>query len=442
MVYEHKNDAFDFKIRTKIVATIGPAIEEEEKLKQILNYVDFIRFNFSHEPKKQIERLKFLKDVAKSIKKDIVTIADLEGPKIRTRNEEQIELKAFAKYDLGVLCIKEKAFYDVIEKNDTVLLDDGKIEVKVLNNNEFMPLNTYILSPNKTVAIKGKDFPLKGLTEKDKENIKLIKKHDFDIIAQSFIKTKDDIKDLRKLVNDKIVIAKIETVQALKNIDSIIKESDGIMVARGDLALAIDQEKVPTMQREMIKRCRDKGKPVIVATQMLDSMIKNPHPTRAEINDIYSTVLNGCDGLMLSGETAIGSFPVEAVKVIYKTILEAEKNASYEILPDYEIKDTIARQAVNIAERLNKPLIAPTVHGTTPIKISRQRPKQNIYVVTNNKRTLRYLNLFYGIRPVFFDYEPVFKKAEKIKALFKVNNAVFVFGYPPGNHNTNTIIYL
>ncbi|MEM4295376.1 MAG: pyruvate kinase [Candidatus Anstonellales archaeon] len=430
------------EIRTKIIATIGPAIEEESKLLQICHYADIIRFNFSHEPKKQIKRLSVVKKIAKNIKKYIITLADLEGPKIRTRNEEQIELSNNAEYDISVFGIKERFFYKMLEEGDLLLLDDGKLKLKMLDRHKFKPLNNYILKPNKTITIKGKDFPISGLTKKDYEDLNSLLKADFDAIAMSFVKNGSDVDKLRLIAKDKVIISKIETVAAVKNIDEIIEKSDGIMIARGDLALALDEEKVPTMQRLIINKCIDSSKPVIVATQMLDSMIMNPTPTRAEINDIYSSVLQGADALMLSGETASGAFPVESIKTMYKTISEAEKHVKYDKVSDNDIKDKIARNAVELAESYNVPIIAPTVHGTTPKKISRQRPKISVYSVTNNEKTFKYLHFFFSLRPIFFNYEPVFKKIDKIKAKLNVKNAVFVFGYPPGNHNTNTIIYI
>jgi len=429
-------------IRTKIIATIGPAIDDYKKLLEICKYADIIRFNFSHDTEKHFERLKILREIEKRLNKKIVAMADLEGPKIRTGNKKPINLIASNEYDISILEIDKKEFYEILNAGDILLIDDGKLELKMKTERTFKPLNDYLLMPHKTVSIKGKDYNIKGLTEKDLKHLEKIMESDFDAIAMSFVKTREDVKELKAIAKDKIIISKIETLSAIRNIDSIIEESDGIMIARGDLALAINEEKVPTFQRKIIKKCREMEKPVIVATQMLDSMIKNPNPTRAEINDVYSTVLDGPDALMLSGETAAGLFPIDAIKTLYKTIKEAEKYAKYEETREKDKKDKIAKSAIEIAKTLKTSIIAPTKHGTTPRKIAKQRPQFQFYVVTDVKKTFNYLHFFYGISPAFFDYEPVFKKAEKIKKIFNLKKALFVFGYPPGNHNTNTIIYL
>jgi len=184
-------------IRTKIIATMGPSIESYEKLFEICRYADIIRFNFSHEPKKQLERVKKVKAISKKMNKNIITLADLEGPKIRTGNEEQIELSASTEYSIDVLGIKDKAFYEKIEKGDIIFIDDGKLELRMKTNDKFKPLNNYVLKPNKTVTIKGKDFDMYGLTEKDKRDLNEIKKNDFDAIAMSFVKSAKELQLLK-----------------------------------------------------------------------------------------------------------------------------------------------------------------------------------------------------------------------------------------------------
>ena len=214
------------------------------------------------------------------------------------------------------------------------------------------------------------------------------------------------------------------------------------MIARGDLALSLPEERVPSIQVEIINIARRKRKPSIVATQMLESMTSSPMPTRAEISDVYNAVLQGVDALMLSGETAKGRYPIHAVKVMDKVIREAEKHLKELEAPQIDVKDVIAKSAMKISEKYGCAIIAPTIHGTTPSKLSRQRPKKTIFCATPKERTIRYLNFFYGVYPKLFDYEPVFENCEKLKSLFGVNEAVFVFGYPPGNHATNTILHL
>jgi pyruvate kinase len=222
----------------------------------------------------------------------------------------------------------------------------------------------------------------------------------------------------------------------------ILDAVDGIMVARGDLALSLPEEKVPSMQIELINACRTRRKPVIVATQMLESMITSPMPTRAEVNDVYTAAMQGADAVMLSGETANGKYPIDAVRTMDRIVKEAEKELNSSEMPVIDIKDVIARSAINMAESFGCNIISPTVHGTTPAKLSRQRPRATVYCITPNQRTLKYMNFFYGVIAKKGSYEPVFKNFDKLKKMFDVQQAVFVFGYPPNNQRTNTIIYM
>ncbi|RME79894.1 MAG: pyruvate kinase [Methanobacteriota archaeon] len=434
--------------KTKIVITLGPSTDDYEKLKKLLSYANIARINMSHgEHKEHKNRLSMVRDVEEELGKPITTLADLKGPEIRTTNKEPIIVKEGQTFSIEELPVDEKAILSKLAKEgDVLLVDDGLLTfIVVVDGGEpfFFFFYQHVLKPKKSLVLRGKDFPLPSIGEEDKRNIRFIKKESFDAVAQSFVRDAKDVSKLKKLLGeDSIVIAKIESVDAVKNLDEIIERADGVMVARGDLALSLPEEQVPSLQMDIINKAKHKRKPVIVATQMLESMVNNPMPTRAEVNDVYTAVIEGADCLMLSGETAVGNYPLNALRVMEKTVMQAEKKLKSFEVEKKDIKDVMAKSAIKIAERYKCDIIAPTVHGTTPSKISRQRPGLSIFAITPKKRTLKYLNFFYGVVPKQGSFEPVFDNFDYLKELFAVEEAVFVFGYPPGNHRTNTIIHI
>lgn len=417
----------------KIVATLYEKFDIE-----LFKYIDIARFNFSHRSYKEIDEwLQIIEDAERRFNKRITVLADTKGPEIRTG--AGIDLKAGDRIDVGELKLSnETAFREVLDSGDIVLIDDGKVMLKAIDKNTLESLSNYPIKPRKSVIIRNKDYHIPSITKEDLEDLEFIKPRRFDVIAQSFVRTPEDVIKMREL-SGLPVIAKIETASAVKNIDEIIKVADGIMIARGDLALSIPEEKLPKIQAMILKKANKI--PVIVATQVLSSMTESPFPKRAELTDIYNAVINGADALMLSEETAVGKYKRETLEIMHKTIIEAQELADrVSSIDDY--KDKIAYSAVMLAEEFKSPIIAPTYLGTTPKKISSFRPKTPIYAITSNQNITGYLNLFYGVFPSVYNYEPIFQKFDDIKRFLRVDRAVFVFGYPPGNSNTNTIVYI
>lgn len=417
----------------KIVATLYEKFDID-----LLKYVDVARFNFSHRSYKEIDEwLEIIQEAEIKFGKKITIMADTKGPEIRTGAEINVNKGDIIEIS-DLKLSNEKVFRETLEAGDTVLIDDGKVMLKAIDNNHLESLVNYPIKMRKSVIIRGKDYAIDSITKEDLEDLEFIKKRRFDVIAQSFVRSAQDVVRMKQL-SGLPVIAKIETASALNNINEIIKVADGLMIARGDLALSIPPEKLPKVQIEIIR----KGVkiPVIVATQLLSSMTDSPFPKRAELTDIYNAVIYGADGLMLSEETAVGKYKKEALEMMNNIILEAQEMVEKTvIIEDY--KDKIAYSATILADEFKCPIIAPTYMGTTPKKISSFRPKQPVYAITNNAKILGYLNMMYGVFPLYYDYEPVFQNFDKIKSLVKTDKAIFVFGYPPGNSNTNTVIYI
>lgn len=420
--------------KTKIIATLGISNLDIESFKNI----DIVRFNFSHGEYKKIEEwLKIVYEAEEKFDKKITILGDTKGPEIRTGAEIKVNKGEIINVtDLKLS--KEKEFIETVDKDDIVLIDDGKALFKAISKDKLIALNSSFIKKKKSVIIREKEYPIPSITEQDIKDIDFMKKHDFDVVAQSFVRSKEDVLKMKEL-SGMYVIAKIETYSGIINLDEIIKHSDGIMVARGDLALSIPEQKLPSLQYHIAKVVKEK--PVILATQLLSSMTDSPFPRRAEISDIYNAVINGFDCVMLSEETSAGNYPNETVETLNKILEESEKHQNIERSPiDY--KDRIAKSAIDISKTVDAPLIAPTLYGTTPKKLSSFKPRVPIYAISPNKKVLKYLNMFYGVIPVEMEYEPIFNRFDEIKQKLKVDKAIFVFGYPVGNSNTNTIIYI
>ncbi|MEM4385168.1 MAG: pyruvate kinase [Candidatus Anstonellales archaeon] len=417
----------------KIVATLYEKFDID-----LFRYIDIARFNFSHRSYGEIDEwLELIEEAERKFNKEITVLADTKGPEIRTG--AGIELRAGERIDVKELKLSnETAFRDVLDSGDIVLIDDGKVMLRAIDKNTLEALSNYPIKPRKSVIVRNKDYNIASITKEDLEDLEFIKVRRFDVIAQSFVRTPEDVLKMKEL-SGLPVIAKIETASAVRNIDEIIKVADGIMIARGDLALSIPEEKLPKVQSMILKKANKI--PVIVATQVLSSMTDSPFPKRAELTDIYNAVINGADALMLSEETAVGKYKRETLEIMHRTILEAQELAErVSSMDDY--KDKIAYSATMLAEEFDSPIIAPTYLGTTPRKISSFRPKQPIYAITSNHKITGYLNLFYGVFPRVYNYEPIFEKFNDIKRFLGLDRAVFVFGYPPGNSNTNSIVYI
>ena len=423
--------------RTKIVATVGPACDTLEKLLELARAgVNVFRLNFSHgayESKKQI--IEYIRTINKSQPFNIAILGDLQGPKLRVGDLEngQIELVEGADIIFSTekqVGTKEKVYVSYpnlttdVKVDERIFLDDGKMEVKVksiLNEKEVLVSITIggTLLPKKGVNLPDSELTMPSMTEKDYADLEFIIENNLDWVALSFVRRKQDIVELKSKIaekNSKIkVIAKIEMPEALKNIRDIIVESDGIMVARGDLGVELPVEQVPIIQKELIRKSMHRAKPVIVATQMMESMMDRTKPNRSEVSDVANAVLEGADAVMLSGETAMGEYPVQVVETMVRIILEVEKTVyDYnrdDILspqphsPSF-LSDAICYSACKLANDTNaRALIGMTQSGYTAFMLSSYRPKAPLYIFSKERSLLSQLSLSWGVRAFYYAEE-------------------------------------
>lgn len=420
--------------KTKIVATIGPASESKDVLREMmLAGMNVARLNFSHgsyeDHQKVIENIRELNEETGL---NVAILGDLQGPKIRTRkmkdngvtliNGETVTVNVDDDLEgtAEKFAINYKALPKDVLPGELILLDDGKIHLKVIKTNgkdtiTAKVLHGGLLSSNKGVNLPNTKISLPCLTEKDLEDLDFAISQDFDWIGLSFVRSARDIIELKHIIsNSKCkakVVAKIEKPEAVADIDDIIKETDALMVARGDLGVEIPMEDVPLTQKMLIQKCYFHAKPIIVATQMMESMIENITPTRAEVNDVANAVLDGADAVMLSGETSVGKHPIAVIQAMSKIVMKMEvSEAIYhkEELPeknqDRFISDSICFNATRLSQRVEaKGIITMSFSGYTAYKIASQRPKAPIFVFTSNKNILTQLNLIWGVRGFYYD---------------------------------------
>ena len=422
--------------KTKIVCTLGPATDREGVLEElILNGMDVARFNFSHQTHEQhLERLRRLEEVRKKLGKPVAALLDTKGPEVRTRVFKDGE--AFVKEgDTFTLTTREvegnneivSITYEKLPQDlsigDTVLIDDGLIELKVEQIKDDTDIVCRIinggkLSNSKGINIPNVDLSMPYISEQDYKDIVFGIEQGFDFIAASFVRSASDVLQIRRILDEYNcksinIIAKIENLQGVKNIDEIIQVSDGIMVARGDMGVEIPNEDVPVMQKMLIKKVYNAGKQVITATQMLDSMMKNPRPTRAETADVANAIYDGTSAIMLSGETAAGKYPVESLKTMVKIAVRTEKDIDYrkrffgnERKANPDITDAISHATVTTAHDLNaQAIITVTKSGKTARMISRYRPSCDILAGTTYENVCRQLNMSWGVTPILVDEE-------------------------------------
>ena len=418
--------------KTKIVATVGPACNSPENLlKLVKEGVDVFRLNFSHGS--HADHLKVINNLTDIIEKYNVPIgilADLQGPKIRVGEIEGGKLELIKGDVLTFVnepCIgtrekiylSYKSFADDVKIGEKVLVDDGKLVLEVIDKDgrtvKLKVLYGTNIASNKGVNLPDTKVSLPCLTEKDLIDLEFVLTQPVNWIALSFVRKAEDIIELKEIIEKNNhyakVIAKIEKPEAVANIKDIVNHTDAIMVARGDLGVEVPMEKLPGIQKDIIKRCLNKAKPVIVATQMMESMITNPSPSRAEITDVANAVLDGADAVMLSGETSVGNHPDLVVKAMNKIIAEAEKN--YELLEkrpkpnkksETYYSDTICINAARIAENVKaKAILGITISGYTAFKVSSYRPKSNIYIFSSLRPILGTLNLVWGVKAFYYD---------------------------------------
>ncbi|THE14739.1 pyruvate kinase [Bacillus timonensis] len=417
--------------KTKIVCTIGPASESIEKLVALANAgMNVARLNFSHgDFEEHGARIKNIREASKITGKNIAILLDTKGPEIRTNTMENgaIELVEGSNITISMeevvgtpekFSITYPGLIDDVHPGSRILLDDGLIGLEVVEvshqNREILTkvLNSGTLKNKKGVNVPGVSVNLPGITEKDAKDIVFGVQQDVDYIAASFVRRASDVLEIRELLEENNgkniqIIPKIENQEGVDNIDEILEVSDGLMVARGDLGVEIPAEEVPLVQKDLIKKCNAAGKPVITATQMLDSMQRNPRPTRAEASDVANAIFDGTDAIMLSGETAAGSYPVEAVQTMHNIASRAEEALVHrEILSQRSkisgttITDAIGQSVAHTALNLDvSAIVTPTESGHTARMISKYRPKAPIIAVTASESTTRKLSLVWGVYP-------------------------------------------
>jgi len=419
--------------KTKIVATLGPASSNKEVLREMmLQGMDVCRLNFSHGSYEFYTALiRTIRELNDELGLSTAILADLQGPKMRVGEmldgpinlvdgSELVITTENIKGRPGLVSTSYTLFPKDVKKGEFVLLDDGKIRLQVIATDGVKTVTTRVLNGGPLSANKGLNLPntkisLPSLTEKDKKDLDFALDHDVDWVGLSFVRNARDIIELKHIIYQREksarVIAKIEKPEALLEIDEIIRESDALMVARGDLGVEIPMEKVPLVQKDIIRRCLIHHRPVIVATQMMESMITNITPTRAEVNDVANAVLDHADAVMLSAETSVGKFPVEVVKAMNKILLEMETSdtmfnvAQPELEKDERmVTDAICMASVRMAAAIDiKAIVTMTHSGYTAFKIASMRPKAHIFAFTSNRSILTMLNLVWGVRAQYYD---------------------------------------
>ena len=419
--------------KTKIVATLGPACSNKSVLKDmIMEGLNVCRLNFSHGSyDDHANSIKMIREINEELGLNVAILADLQGPKIRTNEMENNgvllevgnEIKIITDKVLGNavrFSINYQKLPQDVSPGEKILLDDGKIMLEVITTNGKTEITCKIVQGGILSSKKGVNFPntkisLPSLTEKDQLDLDFALDHEVDWIGLSFVRSARDIIELKHRIAARgakaKVIAKIEKPEALENIDDIINESDGLMVARGDLGVEIPFQNVPLIQKMLISKCVRKAKPVIVATQMMESMINNMTPSRAEVNDVANAVLDGTDAVMLSGETSVGKYPIEVIRTMSNIIKEMETHDGIynkEELPERGlerfISDSICFNACRLSQRVEaKAIITMSFSGYTAYKIASQRPNASIFIFTSNRSILTQLNLLWGVRAFYYN---------------------------------------
>ncbi len=415
--------------RTKIICTLGPAVDSEDMIRTLIRTgMDAARFNFSHgSHPEHLERLNMLKSVRDAMGRPVATILDTKGPEIRIKSFEAktVTLEPGDTFTLttedvvgnqGWVSVTYPQLHQELQPGQEILIDDGLVAIRVDRIEDTKIICTVenggTLSANKSINIPGVHIQLPALTEKDIDDIRFGVENDFDFIAASFVRRAADVEAVRAVLHDcggddVKIIAKIENQEGVDNLDDILEAADGIMVARGDLGVEIPAARVPILQKQMIRKGLQLGKPVITATQMLDSMMRNPRPTRAEVSDVANAVYDGTGCVMLSGETAGGKYPVEALQAMVGIVTETEGAIDYwkqfqkqRVLPASNINDAITHTCCLTAKDLNaKAILTATNSGRSARMICRFRPACPIAALTMHEKVRRQLNVSWGVIP-------------------------------------------
>ena len=417
--------------KTKIICTMGPNTNDKNVMLGLAkNGMDVARFNFSHgDYAEHLGRLEILKEVRKELDIPVAALLDTKGPEIRTgvlKGGKRIMLKAGEQFTLTTeeiegdeskVSITYEGLVQDVDAGRVILIDDGLIELKVVGKSEkeifCEVINGGELGERKGVNVPNVAVRLPAITEKDKDDIRFGVEQGIDFIAASFVRNAECVLEIKAYLKELgapyvPIIAKVENAEGIKNIDEIIRAADGVMVARGDLGVEIPAEEVPYLQKMIIQKCNMNFKTVITATQMLDSMMRNPRPTRAEVTDVANAVYDGTDAVMLSGETAQGKYPLEALQMMVHIIQNTEQHLDYEGMLEKTgghlksgVSSAIGYSSVLAASNLNaKCIITPSVSGATARVVSNLRPRQVILGVTPNERTLRRMSIYWGVKPI------------------------------------------
>lgn len=418
--------------KTKIIGTIGPATSSKEVLRKLIAVgMDVVRINFSHGTHEQhLEVVNNVKELNKELDRSISILGDLQGPKLRIG---EVETGAVLVDGTDVIVTSEKCIGNAskiyvnypelpkeVQIGDQILIDDGNITLEVTERIDDVKFKTTVvyggpISSNKGFNLPNTEITLPSLTPKDLNDLQFAVENYFDWIGLSFVRNGNDVSDLRNRINalngTARIIAKIEKPQAIQHIKAIVKKADAVMVARGDLGVEMPLEQVPMLQKKIVERCLNFSKPVIIATQMMESMINNPRPTRAEASDVANAVMDGADAVMLSAETSVGKYPIEAVKAVQKIVKSTEEGWDIyhkgkkpsKSSPTF-LSDQICYSAVQISEQISaKAIISLTQSGYTAFKIASYRPRCDVFIFTSNKYIFRLLNLVWNVRVFYYD---------------------------------------
>lgn len=454
--------------RTKIVATLGPAINNRETLKELMiSGVNVFRINFSHADYTEVTKIvKIIRELNEEMGYHVACLADLQGPKLRVGvMAEGIELAkgdvfTFTTADL-VEGTQEKAFMTYknfpvdVKVGEQILVDDGKLLFEVTDTDGKENVTTKVLRGGPLKSKKGVNLPntaisLPALTEKDVKDAIFALSLEVDWMALSFVRNPADLADIHKLIEENSdtsvhrtrVISKIEKPEALENIDAIIANTDALMVARGDLGVEIPMAEVPLVQKMLVRKAKEAKIPVIIATQMMETMIENQVPTRAEVNDVANSIMDGADAVMLSGETSVGAFPVEVIRKMRDIITSCEHSPLIEVPrvvpvlkdPKRFISNGICYQAALLADNIDaKAISTVTYSGYTAVQISALRPNSHILAYSPNKRVLAMLNLYYGVKAKYYSSD-----ASTLETIKDVNEIAIKYGFlEKGDHVIN-----
>lgn len=441
--------------KTKIIATLGPATESKETMYKLIQAgVNVFRINFSHSSHKDaVQMIKQIRELNAENDYNVAILADLQGPKLRIGNvEEGAVLKpgdilTFSNVDeMGTakkVFMTYSQFPRDVKVGERILVDDGKILLKIIRTNGIDEVQAEVIHGGPLKSKKGVNLPntkisLPCLTDKDLADLKVAMEHDVEWIGLSFVRSADDVIELKKIIAENNapcrVISKIEKPEAVVEIDRIIEETGAIMVARGDLGVEVPMQSVPLIQKMIVNKCHKMSRPVVIATQMMESMIESASPTRAEVNDVANSVLDGADAVMLSGETSVGKHPIKVIEAMTKIIEHVEESGQVatktENPPTYRnerfITDSICYNASKIADQIGaSSILTMSFSGYTGYKISSHRPKSNIIVFTANRSILNMLSLVWGVRGYFYDnMESTDNTFKEIKQIAKNNGLV------------------